>query len=237
MPLAMCLSRNVLPALGGETISARWPLPSGLTRLISRVEIGSPLGRLWIDPIDRLDPHQAPVLLAVLGLADGAAHAVARAQAETPDRRRRDVDIVQAGHKAVPAQEAVAVVDDVEDAGHVDRATTLDLALQDALDQVVLAHLGRVGEAQLAADMDQLVEVLALEFVDVHRGIRSTCSKWVAGQETRGERRPGGDETRMARATYDRPSGRSGGGSGSAPILARAERRSSRARWCGVQLW
>ena len=32
----MLLSSIVLPALGGLTISARWPLPSGLTRLTSR---------------------------------------------------------------------------------------------------------------------------------------------------------------------------------------------------------
>ena len=34
---AMACSTIVLPAFGGETISARWPLPSGMTRSITRV--------------------------------------------------------------------------------------------------------------------------------------------------------------------------------------------------------
>jgi hypothetical protein len=36
IPFAMLLSSIVLPAFGGLTISARWPLPRGLTRLTSR---------------------------------------------------------------------------------------------------------------------------------------------------------------------------------------------------------
>ena len=38
MPLAIDLSRIVLPAFGGETISPRCPRPIGATRLSSRVE-------------------------------------------------------------------------------------------------------------------------------------------------------------------------------------------------------
>ena len=33
----MCCSRIVLPVRGGATISARWPLPSGVSRSITRV--------------------------------------------------------------------------------------------------------------------------------------------------------------------------------------------------------
>ena len=35
--LAIACSTIVLPALGGETISARWPLPIGITRSMTRV--------------------------------------------------------------------------------------------------------------------------------------------------------------------------------------------------------
>jgi hypothetical protein len=34
---AIACSTIVLPAFGGETINARWPLPSGITRSITRV--------------------------------------------------------------------------------------------------------------------------------------------------------------------------------------------------------
>ena len=60
----------------------------------------------------------------------------------------------------MPAHEAVAVVDDVEDAGRVDLAAALDLALEDLLDEVVLAHLPRVVDVEVGADLDELVEVL-----------------------------------------------------------------------------
>ena len=98
-----------MPALGGETISPRWPLPIGLTRLIRRwlrflgsvsrlissigwmgvsaSKMRPALGRLRVDAVDRLDAQQAPVLLAVLGLADDAAYTVAGAQAEAADLR------------------------------------------------------------------------------------------------------------------------------------------------------
>ena len=36
----MCCSRIVLPVRGGATISARWPLPSGVSRSITRVVSG-----------------------------------------------------------------------------------------------------------------------------------------------------------------------------------------------------
>ena len=60
----------------------------------------------------------------------------------------------------MPTQEAVAIVDDVEDAHDVRLAGALDLLLDDALDEVVLAHLGCVVDLQLCADLDELVEVL-----------------------------------------------------------------------------
>ena len=132
------------------------------------VEVRSALGRLGIDAVDRLDPDQAPVLLAVLGLADDATDTVAGAQAETADLRGRDVDVVRRGHDAAPAQEAVAIVDDVEDAHDVDLARPLDLALDDALDEIVLAHLARVIDIEVSADLDELTEVLGFEFVDIH---------------------------------------------------------------------
>ena len=59
-----------------------------------------------------------------------------------PKRRtwlERDVDVVRAGQQAVTAQEAEALVDDVEDAGRVVVAGALGLALEDEVDEDVLA--------------------------------------------------------------------------------------------------
>ena len=132
------------------------------------VEERPALGRLGIDTVDRFDAHQAPILLAVLGGADDAADAVAGAKAGASDLGGRDIDVIRAGHQTAPAHEAVAVVDDVEDAGGVRLAAALDLALEDFVDQVVLAHVARISDVQIAADLDQLVEVLVVEFVDIH---------------------------------------------------------------------
>ena len=41
MPWLMCCSMIVLPLRGGATIKARWPLPSGVSRSMTRVVIGS----------------------------------------------------------------------------------------------------------------------------------------------------------------------------------------------------
>ena len=182
MPLAICLRSIVLPALGGDTISARWPLPSGLTRLIRRCErfLGS-VSRLissigWIGvsaskcgrrlaasgstPLTESTRTRPQYFSPSLGCADDAADAVAGAQAGAAHLAGRHVNVVRRGHQPAAAQEAVAVVDDIEDAGHEDLAALLDLALHDPLDEIVLAHGLGVVDVEVAADLDQLVEVL-----------------------------------------------------------------------------
>ena len=149
-PLAICLSSIVLPAFGGLTIRARWPLPIGLTRLISRwlrffgsvsrlirtsgwtgvrsPKTGRRAGGLGIDAVDRVDAQHAPVLLGLARSADGTGHAVTDAQAEAAHLAGADVDIVRAREKAVAAKEAEALVDDVEDATGVVVAGAFGLA-------------------------------------------------------------------------------------------------------------
>ena len=78
-------------------------------------------------------------------------HAVADAQAEAADLAGADVDVVGAGQQAVAAHEAEALVDDVEDAGRVGVAGALGLALEDLVDEVVLALAGGGVELELAA--------------------------------------------------------------------------------------
>ena len=87
-----------------------------------------------------------------------------------PKRRtwlERDVDVVRAGQQAVAAHEAEAFVDDVEDAGGVDVAGALALALEDAVDEVV-APLGRAGlDLEVAADGAQLRDAHRAQIGDV----------------------------------------------------------------------
>jgi adenylate kinase family enzyme len=55
-------------------------------------------------------------------------------------------------------------------------AAALDLPLEDALDEVVLAHLACAVQVEVAADLDQFLDVLALEFVDVHGSLVGSCA-------------------------------------------------------------
>ena len=95
-----------MPAFGGLTMRARWPLPIGLTRLTIRwlrflgsclevdqlvrvdgrqvVEVRPAPGGLGVDAVDAVDPQQAPVLLV---LARGADRARTRSPTRRPKRR------------------------------------------------------------------------------------------------------------------------------------------------------
>ena len=101
------------------------------------------------------------------GRADGAGDAVADAQAEAADLAGADVDVVRAGQQAVAAHEAEAFVDDVEDAAGVGVAGALGLALEDLVDEVVLALAGRGIELELAGDLAELGDAHLAEVADL----------------------------------------------------------------------
>ena len=193
-----------MPAFGGLTIRARWPLPIGLTMLTSRwlrflgsdSRLSSSIGWIGvrsakcgrrravsgIDAVDGVDAQHPPVLLALARSADGAADAIADAEPEATDLAGADVDVVGPGHEAVPAEEPVALVDDVEDAGHVGLPEPLGLDLEDRVDEVVAAldvgrldlellrrgaelggaHVAQLGRADLRAFVDAAVELVDL---------------------------------------------------------------------------
>ena len=101
----MFLRTVVLPALAGDRISPRWPLPTGAMRLMrrcevlrvglevehlvredryQRIEVRSPTGKLGIDPVHGVDPGEAPVPLLVLG---GRLWPTTRSPVRSPNRR------------------------------------------------------------------------------------------------------------------------------------------------------
>ena len=133
-------------------------------------------GRVRIDAVDRIDPEHPPVLLVLAGGADCAADAIADPEAEAPDLARADVHVVRARQEAVAAHEAEALVDDVEDAACVGVAGALGLALEDPLDEVVLALLGPGLELEILADRAELrdahlAEVGHIEVVPLAGGL------------------------------------------------------------------
>ena len=105
-------------------------------------EMGPAASGVRIEAVDRVDPEQAEVLLGLARGADRAGHAVADPQSEPADLARADVDVLRAGQEAVPAHEAEALVDHVEDAGGVGQPGALGLALEDAIHQL-FASIGR----------------------------------------------------------------------------------------------
>ena len=145
MERAICFIIVVLPALGGETIRPRWPFPIGEIRSMIRAVMlvgssacsslsrssgnsgvrssnsGAGLGLLRVHAVDRVDPQQGRVLLVAVGRPAGAVDAVALAHAELAGLLHRDVDVVLGRQGALEAQEAVALVAQVEAAVDLDR--------------------------------------------------------------------------------------------------------------------
>src|SRR4051794_3233502 len=78
------------------------------------------LGLLRIEPVDRVDLEHRRILLVASGRPAEARDVITLAQPELPRQLHGDVGIVSAGQVAVDAEEAVALVAQVEIAGNVD---------------------------------------------------------------------------------------------------------------------
>ena len=176
----MFLSSVVLPAFGGETISARWPLPIGENRSMTRVEscvargfeLEALLGKdrrpffedpaslngLGIQAVDCVNADQPVVLLALLGTARLALDQIAASQLEAAYLRLADVDVVVSDVVAGAAQEAIALGKDVEDsARHLD-AGARDLRLHQQRDDLVFLDFRRRGDLdfEFLGDVEEL---------------------------------------------------------------------------------
>jgi hypothetical protein len=119
-------------------------------------EVRPAAGRIRIDAVDRVNAEQAPVLLALARGAHRPVDAIADPQPEAADLAGADVHVVRPGHQPVAAEEAVALVHDIEDAGAVVLPEPLGLTLEDPVHEVVASVGGngldievRRGGAQL----------------------------------------------------------------------------------------
>ena len=171
--LAIACSTMVLPVRGAATIRARWPLPRGVIRSMTRVVRFSGVG-LELDlvlgverrevleedalfaagrrlEVDRLDLDQREVALALLRRPDLPGHRVAGVQVELADLRRRHVDVVGAGQVVVVggAEEAEAVGQHFEHALGEDQAALLGAGAEDLEDQLLLAHARGAGDVEV----------------------------------------------------------------------------------------
>jgi hypothetical protein len=119
----------VLPALGGDTMMPRWPLPIGILEAQVRVreqrrEVLEPRaapGLFGVGPVDGEHLEQGRVLLVAPRGTAGAGDVVALAQAVLAGELHRDVGVVAARQVPLHAKEAVALVAHVEVARHRDR--------------------------------------------------------------------------------------------------------------------
>ena len=233
MEWAICFMTVVLPALGGDTIMPRWPLPIGESRStmravtlslspgISRLsrESGnsgvrsSKRGRLraclGVEARDRVDAQQRRVLLVVRRRPARALDVVAPAQREAAGLADRDVDVLGRGQVAVAAQEAVALVAQVEQALHLDQLARVGLLLAAALELAALAAVAAAAPAAapVAHIAVGLVAVLVWFWLFWFWRLRLPC--WLGLWFCPFWRRRRGRRRRPARAARRRPPVRS----------------------------
>ena len=120
--------------------------------------------------VDLADLEQREVALAVLRRADQPGDRVARAQVEAADLARADVDVVGAGEVGAVggAQEAEAVLQDLEHAFAEDVLAVLGVRLQDREDDVLLAGPGEILEAHRFGELHQRGRRPRLELGEIH---------------------------------------------------------------------
>ncbi len=152
---------------------------------------------------DRQDLDQGEVVLVGLGGTHLARDGVAGGQSEALDLGRRDVDVVGTRQVVVVGvpQEAVAVLQDLQHALGEHEAALFGLGLHDLEDQLLLAHGGRLFDAQrlgrlgqrLGAHLVERVEIDRLLLGDLLDGGSARVVLVVVVSPVAGDRRVGGD--------------------------------------------
>src|SRR5690606_23518889 len=125
--------------------------------------------------IDLADLEEREVTLAVLRRANQAGNRVARAQVEAPDLTRAHVDVVRPRQiRAVRrAQEAEAILQDLEHAVAVDVLAGARMRLENREDDVLVARASKILETHLLREFDERRSGLQLQLRQIHRLTRS----------------------------------------------------------------
>ncbi|MCY1173434.1 hypothetical protein D9M73_135930 [compost metagenome] len=123
--------------------------------------------------VDRVDLEQREITLAFLWRADLANDGVTGAQVETTDLARRDVDIVWTCEigSVSGAQEAEAVLENLQHAITGDFLTAFRVLLEQGENHVLLARTGHIFYAHLFGQFEQFGNRLLLEFSQIHIGM------------------------------------------------------------------
>ena len=124
--------------------------------------------------IDRIDLKQREIALAFLGTADQTFHRIAGAQAEPANLRRRDINIVGTGQiiRIGRAQEAEAILQDLDDAFADDLDVAAGQLLENCKHQLLLAHDRSVLDFVFFREGKQLgrrLKLQVLQFNFLHR--------------------------------------------------------------------
>ena len=121
--------------------------------------------------IDLADLEQREIALAVLRRTDQAGDRIAGAQIEAANLARGDVDVVRTGEiaRVGRAQEAEAVLQDLEHAVAVDVLALAGVRLEHAENDVLLARAAHVLEAHGLGQLDQIADRTLLELRQIHR--------------------------------------------------------------------
>ena len=128
---------------------------------------------LWAVEVDRVDLEQGEVTLAFLRRTDLANDGVTSAQVEATDLARRDVDIVWAGEigRVCRAEEAEAVLEDLQHAITGDFLAAFRVLLEQGENHVLLARTGHIFYAHFFGQLEQVGNRLLLEFSQIHIGM------------------------------------------------------------------
>ena len=134
------------------------------------VEIDLVARLLRVLEIERVDLEQSEIALAFFRAADVAVDGVAGAQAEAPDLRRRDVDVVGARQvvRFRRAQKAEAVGKNLDDAFADDVGLARGELLEDAEHQLLLAHGRGILDLELFREGDKLRRGFGFQFLEFH---------------------------------------------------------------------
>ena len=125
---------------------------------------------LWRVMVDLSDLQQCEIALALLGWANEARNRVAGTQCKAPDLAWTDIDVVRAGQVGTVrrAQEAKAVLQNLEDTLAVDIFALGSMRFQDRKNHVLLARARHALDSERLAKFHKISGRTVLEFRQVH---------------------------------------------------------------------